>query len=46
MNKIKEYAIFPGQIKINNCTYFGLDYDLTDFVNNLAEQNKKIQRSN
>ena len=43
MNKIKEYAIFPGQIKINNCTYFGLDYDLTDFVNNLAEQNKKYK---
>ena len=43
MNKIKEYAIFPGQIKINNCTYFGLDYDLTDFVNNLAEQNQKYK---
>ena len=42
MNK-EEYAIFPGQIKINNCTYFGLDYELTDFVNHLAEQNKKYK---
>lgn len=42
MNK-EEYAIFPGQIKINNCTYFGLDYELTDFVNHLAEQNQKYK---
>lgn len=42
MNK-EEYAIFPGQIKINNCTYFGLNYELTDFVNHLAEQNKKYK---
>lgn len=42
MNK-EEYAIFPGQIKINNCTYFGLDYELTDFVNHLAEQNQKCK---
>lgn len=39
----EEYAIFPGQIKINNCTYFGLDYELTDFVNHLAEQNQKYK---
>lgn len=42
MNK-EEYVIFPGQIKINNCTYFGLDFELTDFVNHLAEQNKKYK---
>lgn len=42
MNK-EEYAIFPGQIKINNCTYFGLDYELTDFVNHLAEQNQQYK---
>lgn len=41
----KEYSIFPGQIKINNCTYFGLDYELTDFVNHLAEQNKKYKEA-
>lgn len=41
----KEYAIFPGQIKIENVTYFGLDYELTDFVNSLAEQNKKYKEA-
>lgn len=39
----EKYTIFPGQIKINNCTYFGLDYELTDFVNHLAEQNQKYK---
>lgn len=42
MNKVKESAIFPGQIKINNKVFFGLDYELTDFYNELAEDNKRL----
>ena len=41
--KIKEYAIYPGQIKINNEIFFGLDYKLTDFYNELAEENKQLK---
>ena len=39
----EKYTIFPGLIKINNRTYVGLDYELTDFVNHLAEQNQKYK---
>ena len=41
--KIKEYAIYPGQIKINNEIFFGLDYKLTDFYNELVEENKQLE---
>lgn len=41
--EIKEYAIYPGQIKINNEIFFGLDYKLTDFYNELAEENKQLK---
>ena len=41
--KTKEYAIYPGQIKINNEIFFGLDYKLTDFYNELEEENKQLK---
>ena len=41
--EIKEYAIYPGQIKINNEIFFGLDYKLTDFYNKLAEEKKQLK---
>lgn len=40
MNK-KYYAVFPGQIKIDNEVFFGIDYKITDFINELMEQVKK-----
>lgn len=39
----KYYAVFPGQIKIDNEAFFGIDYKITDFINELMEQNKKQQ---
>ena len=40
MNK-KYYAVYPGQIKIDNEVFFGIDYKITDFINELMEQVKK-----
>lgn len=37
----KYYAVYPGQIKIDDEVFFGIDYKITDFVNELMEQNKK-----
>ena len=42
MNK-KYYAVYPGQIKIDNELFFGIDYKITDFINELMEQCKKQQ---
>ena len=39
--KIKEYAIFPGQIKVDNEVFFGIDYKITDLFNQISEENKK-----
>ena len=40
MNK-KYYSVFPGQIKIDNEVFFGIDYKITDFIIELMEQIKK-----
>lgn len=37
----KYYAIYPGQIKIDNEAFFGIDYKITDFINELMEQCEK-----
>lgn len=37
----KYYAVYPGQIKIDNEVFFGIDYKITDFINELMEQCKK-----
>ena len=37
----KYYAVYPGQIKIDNEVFFGIDYIITDFINELMEQCKK-----
>ena len=39
----KYYAVYPGQIKIDNEVFFGIDYKITDFINELMEQCKKQQ---
>ena len=39
----KYYAVYPGQIKIDNEIFFGIDYKITDFINELMEQCKKQQ---
>jgi len=41
MNDIKEYSIYPGQIKVDNEVFFGLDYKITDLFNQIAEENQK-----
>lgn len=37
----KYYAVYPGQIKIDNEVFFGIDYKITDFINELMEQCNK-----
>ena len=37
----KYYAVYPGQIKIDNEVFFGIDYKITDFINELMEQCEK-----
>lgn len=37
----KYYAVYPGQIKIDNEVFFGIDYKITNFINELIEQYKK-----
>ena len=39
----KYYAVYPGQIKIDNEVFFGIDYKITDCINELMEQCKKQQ---
>ena len=39
----KYYAVYQGQIKIDNEIFFGIDYKITDFINELMEQCKKQQ---
>ena len=39
----KYYAVYPGKIKIDNEVFFGIDYKITDFINELMEQCKKQQ---
>ena len=39
----KYYAVYSGQIKIDNEVFFGIDYKITDFINELMEQCKKQQ---
>lgn len=40
MNK-KYYAVYPGQIQIDDEVFFGIDYKITDFINELMEQVQK-----
>lgn len=40
----KYYAVYPGQIKIDDEVFFGIDYKITDFINELIEQNKKQKK--
>lgn len=37
----KSYAVYPGQIRIDNEVFFGIDYKITDFINEPMEQCKK-----
>lgn len=37
----KYYAVYPDQIKIDNEVFFGIDYKITNFINELIEQYKK-----
>lgn len=36
--KTKSYTIYPGQIKIDNEIFYGVDHTLCDFVNELATE--------
>lgn len=37
----KYYAVYPGKVKIDNEIFFGIDYKITDFINELTEQVQK-----
>lgn len=46
----KEFGVYPGQIKIDNEIFFGVDYKITDLFNAIMEENrnkdKEIERLN
>ena len=46
MNKEEKeffYSIGRGSLNLNGKFYYGLDYQITDFMNSLEQQNKKYK---
>ena len=39
----KRYSIYPGQIKVDNKTFFGLDYEITDLFLKLEKENRQLE---
>ncbi len=45
MNKEKFYSISRGSLNLNGKFYYGLDYEITDFMRNMEQENTNLKQA-